>query len=44
MRHRTTHILGGDVYNKTTCAMRQNHLEDSLIVIAVCNLRDLPST
>jgi hypothetical protein len=27
-----------------TCAMRQDHPEDSLIVIAVCNFRDLPST
>jgi hypothetical protein len=28
----------------TTCAMRQDHPEDSLVVVAVCNLRDLPST
>jgi hypothetical protein len=28
----------------TTCAMRQNHPEDSLVVVAVYNLRDLPST
>jgi hypothetical protein len=24
--------------------MRQDHPEDSLVVVAVCNLRDLPST
>jgi hypothetical protein len=28
----------------TTCAMRQDHPEDSLVIVAVCNLRDLPFT
>jgi hypothetical protein len=28
----------------TTCAMRQDHPEASLVVVAVCNLMDLPST
>jgi hypothetical protein len=26
-----------------TCAMRQDHPKDSLVVVVVCNLRDLPS-
>jgi hypothetical protein len=44
MRHETTHILGKNVCDKITYAIRQNHSEDSLIVIIICNLRDLPST
>ena len=44
MRYKTTHILERDVYNEITCAMRQNHLKDSLVIIAVCNLKDLLST
>jgi hypothetical protein len=44
MRYKATHILEGDVYGKITCAMRQDHPKDSLVIITVCNLRDLPST
>jgi hypothetical protein len=43
MRHGATHILREDVCDRIICVMRQDHLEDSLIVIAICNLRDLPS-
>jgi hypothetical protein len=43
MRHGATHILEGDVCGRITCVMRQNHPKDSLVVIAVCNFRDLPS-
>jgi hypothetical protein len=44
MRHKATHILGKNVYNKITCAMRQDHPENSLIVIIIYNLKDLLST
>jgi hypothetical protein len=44
MRHGATHILGGDVCNGIICAIRQDHSEDSLIIIIICNLRDLPFT
>jgi hypothetical protein len=44
VRYRTTHILKGDVYDKITCAMRQDHPKDSLVIKAIYNLRDLPFT
>jgi hypothetical protein len=42
MRYGATHILGGDVCGRIIYAMRQNHPKDSLVIIAVCNFRDLP--
>jgi hypothetical protein len=44
MRYGATHILRKDVCNKITCAMRQNYPKDSLVIVAVCNLKDLPFT
>jgi hypothetical protein len=41
MRYGATHILGGDVCGKIIYAIRQDYSEDSLVVIAVCNFRDL---
>jgi hypothetical protein len=43
VRYGATHILGRDVCGGIICAMRQDYPEDSLVVVAVCNLRDLPS-
>jgi hypothetical protein len=44
VRYRATHILGGNVCDEITCVMRQNYPEDSLVVIIICNLRDLSFT
>jgi hypothetical protein len=43
VRYGATHILERDVCGGTICAIRQNYSENSLVVVAVCNLRDLPS-
>jgi hypothetical protein len=44
MRYGATHILRKNVCNKIICAMRQNHPKDSLVIVAVYNLRNLLST